>query len=200
MSTTRNPPTGGDGTVFWRLNTLRFGHVTREYRTDQETGSALVNVPIEAGAGEFTALVGCNGCRKSTLRNLAGATNCLTSGSVLLDNTDTSALDERRLTQIRRAKVRFSLQFFHPLPTLARVENVEHPLMLAGEADELIGNLDPAAADVVMALLNRTTKGRGATVLMATPGVEAAAVSDTVVCLGDGQIEEVKRQRDAVTP
>jgi ABC-type lipoprotein export system ATPase subunit len=60
-------------------------------------------------------------------------------------------------------------------------------------ADEPIGNLDTASADMVMQLLRRASAELGTTVLMATHSLEAAAVSDTIVRLRDGQIEEISR-------
>ena len=118
-----------------KLIILRFDHVTKEYRTDQETVSALVDISLEVASGEFIALVGRSGCGKTTLLNRAGAMDFPTSGSVLLGSINTSELDERKLTHLRRTKIGFVFQFFHLLPTLTGVENVELPLMLAGETN-----------------------------------------------------------------
>ena len=60
-------------------------------------------------------------------------------------------------------------------------------------ADEPIGNLDTTSADIVMQLLRRASAELGTTVLMATHSLEAAGVSDTIVRLRDGQIEEISR-------
>lgn len=60
-------------------------------------------------------------------------------------------------------------------------------------ADEPIGNLDTTSADNVMQLLRRASAELGTTVLMATHSLEAAAVSDTIVRLRDGQVEEISR-------
>ena len=225
------------------MSVLRFQNVTKQYRADRETVFALADVSLDAAEGEFVALVGRSGCGKTTVLNLAGAMDFPTSGKVLLDDTDTSSLDDRGLTRVRRAKVGFVFQFFHLLPTLTGVENVELPLMLAGEsngrdraieslrwvemesyadrlphqlsggqmqriaiaralvhrpkillADEPIGNLDTAAAEIVMTLLRRTADDRGTTILMATHSLEAASVTDTVVRLRDGHVEDVTRQ------
>jgi ABC-type lipoprotein export system ATPase subunit len=60
-------------------------------------------------------------------------------------------------------------------------------------ADEPIGNLDSASAGIVMQLLRRASSELATTILMATHSLEAAAVSDTIVRLRDGQIEEISR-------
>jgi len=62
-------------------------------------------------------------------------------------------------------------------------------------ADEPIGNLDSTSAEIVMKLLRRVADDFGAAVLMATHSLEAAEISDTIVHLRDGRIEEVRRKR-----
>jgi putative ABC transport system ATP-binding protein len=57
-----------------------------------------------------------------------------TSGTVWLDGTDTSTLDDTALARIRREKVGFIFQSFQLLPTLSVLENVELSMMLAGRA------------------------------------------------------------------
>ena len=60
-------------------------------------------------------------------------------------------------------------------------------------ADEPIGNLDETSADVIIKLLRRVARELGATILMATHSREAAQVTDSIVRLRDGRIEEVVR-------
>jgi putative ABC transport system ATP-binding protein len=60
-------------------------------------------------------------------------------------------------------------------------------------ADEPIGNLDSTSADVVMRLLRRIADELGAAILMATHSLEAAKITDTLVRLRDGRIEERRR-------
>ena len=55
-----------------------------------------------------------------------------TSGEVLVAGADTSKLNDRELTQLRRGKIGFVFQFFQLLPALTALENVELPLLLAG--------------------------------------------------------------------
>ncbi|HTR38808.1 MAG TPA: ABC transporter ATP-binding protein [Bryobacteraceae bacterium] len=58
-------------------------------------------------------------------------------------------------------------------------------------ADEPTGNLDTVTSDLIIGLLRRIASERGATVLMATHSLEAAGMSDTIVRLRDGRVEEV---------
>ena len=110
-------------------------NVSKEYRNEGVAVRAVDGVSLEIGAGSFVALVGRSGCGKSTLLNLAGAMDFPTSGEVRLDGVATSSLDDAGLTQLRREKVGFIFQSFQLLPTLTVVENVELPLLLAGEND-----------------------------------------------------------------
>ena len=105
--------------------------VTKVYQTGEAPAKALDDVSLVIHPGEFLALVGKSGCGKSTLLNLCGAMDFPTSGSVLIDGTDTAKLDDAALTRMRREKVGFIFQSFQLLHTLTALENVELPLMLA---------------------------------------------------------------------
>ncbi len=114
------------------MGILHLEHVSKDYVTEGSPVAALHDVNLEFQAGEFVALVGRSGCGKSTLLNLAAAMDFPTSGTVLLDGVNTSNLSDFALTQVRREKVGFIFQSFQLLPTLSVIENVELPLMLAG--------------------------------------------------------------------
>jgi ABC-type lipoprotein export system ATPase subunit len=116
------------------MGILRLEHVSKDYVTEGSPVAALHDVNLEFRAGEFVALVGRSGCGKSTLLNLAGAMDFPTSGAVWLDGVNTSALRDFALTKVRREKVGFVFQSFQLMPTLSVIENVELPLMLAGDA------------------------------------------------------------------
>jgi len=122
---------------FWEtenVGSLRLEHVSKDYVTEGNAVPALHDVSLEFRAGEFVVLVGRSGCGKSTLLNLAGAMDFPTSGTVWLDEMSTSTLSDGALTRVRREKVGFIFQSFQLLPTLSVIENVELPLMLAGQS------------------------------------------------------------------
>ncbi len=118
-----------------RTELLRLEEVTKTYITDGQCVHALNGVSLTAQAGEFLALVGRSGCGKSTMLNLAGAMDFPTSGRVLLDGVSTADLNEMGLTRLRREKVGFIFQSFQLLNTLSVIENVELPLLLAGQTN-----------------------------------------------------------------
>lgn len=113
---------------------LELRQVSKIYTGDGQKVEALRDVSLRFETGSITALVGRSGCGKSTLLNLAGAMDFPTSGEVLIDGRATSALGESELTAIRRKRIGFVFQFFQLLPTLTVLENVELPLLLAGQS------------------------------------------------------------------
>lgn len=112
---------------------LRFEQVVKEYVTEGAHVRALNGVTLDVVAGSFVALMGRSGCGKSTLLNLAGSMDFASSGRVLLDGVNTAGLTDTELTRLRREKVGFVFQSFQLLQTLSVVENIELPLLLAGE-------------------------------------------------------------------
>jgi ABC-type lipoprotein export system ATPase subunit len=108
---------------------LELRNVSKSYGDLQ----VLHDISLTAAKGTVTALLGRSGCGKTTLLNLAGAMDFPTQGDVLINGRATSRLRESELTQLRRRRIGFIFQFFQLLPTLSAVENVELPLLLAGE-------------------------------------------------------------------
>jgi ABC-type lipoprotein export system ATPase subunit len=111
---------------------LSLQEVGKDYLTDGQRVKALCGVTLEVQAGEFVALAGRSGCGKSTLLHLAGAMDFPSRGSVLIDGVPTSGLNDAEQTKLRREKVGLVFQSFQLLHTLTAVENVELPLLLAG--------------------------------------------------------------------
>lgn len=114
---------------------LTLDEVTKTYLSNGQHVDALNGVSLTVREGEFIALAGRSGCGKSTLLNLAGAMDFPTSGRVLLEGHSTSELNDYGLTRLRRQKVGFIFQSFQLLNTLTVLENVELPLLLAGETN-----------------------------------------------------------------
>lgn len=94
---------------------------------------ALDGVSVDFPAGRFTAIMGPSGSGKSTLMHCAAGLDTLTSGCAFIGDTDLSALDDRRLTLLRRQRIGFVFQAFNLVPTLTVAENITLPMDLAGE-------------------------------------------------------------------
>jgi len=134
---------------------LSFEAVVKDYHNDGEEVRALNDVSLRLNAGQFVAVVGRSGCGKSTLLNLAGAVDFPTRGHVLLDGVATDSLKEVQLTSLRREKVGFVFQSFQLLHTLSVIENVEVPLLLAGQRDPRPRAMDRLAAVGIAELAHR---------------------------------------------
>ena len=102
------------------------------YGTGQAEVRALDHATVDFEAKRFTAIMGPSGSGKSTLLHCLAGLDRLTSGQVFLGDVEVSALDEKKLTLLRREKIGFVFQFFNLLPTLTALENITLPLSLAG--------------------------------------------------------------------
>jgi putative ABC transport system ATP-binding protein len=91
----------------------------------------LDDISLDIPSGQFTILMGASGSGKSTLLNLIGAVDRPTRGRITIGDHETSAMDERHLTLLRRASIGYVFQFFNLIPTLNVFENIAFPLSLA---------------------------------------------------------------------
>ena len=86
-------------------------------------------------SGEFVAIVGPSGSGKSTLLGLLAGLDAPTSGSIIIDGVDITRLGEDALAALRGQKIGFVFQFFHLVPSLTAIENVQVPMEIAGRRD-----------------------------------------------------------------
>lgn len=94
---------------------------------------ALQGIDFEVQHGEFVAICGPSGCGKTTLLNLLSGLDNPSEGDVLIDGTNIQkALNDNKLTDLRRDKIGLIFQFYNLIPVLNAVENVELPLLLKG--------------------------------------------------------------------
>jgi putative ABC transport system ATP-binding protein len=83
-------------------------------------------------AGRVFAITGPSGSGKSTLLGLMAGLDAPSTGRVIIDGTDITALSADALARFRGARIGFVFQFFHLLPSLTAWENVRVPLEIAG--------------------------------------------------------------------
>jgi putative ABC transport system ATP-binding protein len=106
--------------------------VTKVYTLPRGSLTALDQVSMSIGAGDFVSIMGPSGSGKSTLLNIIGCLDTPTSGKVVIGDEDVSALTDEELTRIRRDKIGFVFQQFNLIQTLTAVENIAYPLRLKG--------------------------------------------------------------------
>lgn len=94
---------------------------------------ALRGVNFQVKRGEMVSIMGSSGSGKSTLLNLLGGLDKPSSGKVLLNNRDLGKMSSKELTNIRRYEIGFIFQTYNLLPVLSAIENVELPMIIAGQ-------------------------------------------------------------------
>ena len=104
---------------------ISFKDVTKTYHTGEVDTHALSGVDFEVKEGEFVVVVGASGAGKTTILNILGGMDTLTSGTVILDGEEVSSFSKKRLTTYRRHDVGFVFQFYNLVQNLTALENVE---------------------------------------------------------------------------
>ena len=94
----------------------------------------LKGIDLRVTEGEVVAIVGASGSGKSTLLGLMAGLDGATSGDVLLDGKNFSAMDEEQRAMLRGQLVGFVFQSFQLLPSLTALENVMLPIELKGDS------------------------------------------------------------------
>ena len=104
--------------------------LTRTYGTTTAPLHALQDVSLDVAPGEMLAVVGRSGSGKTTLLNLLGGLDRPDAGTVRVDGTEVTALDDQGLSTLRRDTVSYFYQTFGLIPALTAAENVGVPLRL----------------------------------------------------------------------
>ena len=118
---------------------LTLTNVCKQYRTGDVCVNALKDASFSLEDGEFAVVLGSSGAGKTTLLNLLGGMDSATSGQIILDGKDVTALNKKGLATYRRNDVGFVFQFYNLMPNLTALENVEIAVEIRKNA------LDPRA-------------------------------------------------------
>lgn len=99
------------------------------YYTDEIETTALNNVNLAIGEGEFVAIMGPSGCGKSTLLNIVGLLDNPSEGEFFFYDEEVSKYSERQRAELRKKNIGFVFQSFNLIDELTVYENVELPLI-----------------------------------------------------------------------
>lgn len=121
------------------------------------SGDAMLTIlhPLDLtiDSGRVAAITGPSGSGKSTLLGLIAGLDAPSTGRIVIDGADLTAMSEDRLAKFRGTHIGFVFQFFHLLPSLTARENVRVPLELAGVASP------GARADALLAEVGLQARG-----------------------------------------
>jgi putative ABC transport system ATP-binding protein len=106
--------------------------VVRRFGEGDTAVTALRGVSVEIERGALTAVMGPSGSGKSTLMHILAGLDKPSEGSVKVDGTEITTLDDDALTRLRRDHIGFVFQFFNLLPMLTARENILLPMAIAG--------------------------------------------------------------------
>lgn len=104
--------------------------VTKVFYRGKEPLTVLDKLNLDVPAGQFVALMGPSGSGKSTLLNLIAGLDRPSQGTVLVGNSNVSAMADGELAKWRAQNVGFIFQTYNLMPVLTATENVELPLLL----------------------------------------------------------------------
>src|SRR5699024_6838133 len=196
-------------------------------------------------SGELVVILGASGAGKTTVLNLLGGMDRVTSGQIFVEGHDITAYNQKQLTNYRRNKIGFVFQFYNLISNLNALENVEfaadvcddhldpnevmekvglehrlynfpsqlsggeqqrvsiaraiakNPLLLL--CDEPTGALDYETGKQVLELLTQINQQYQKTVVIITHNAAIAEISDRVIEMKSGQIEQTTINPDKKT-
>lgn len=104
---------------------VEFKDVRKTYLMGENEIHAADGVEFEIEQGEFVIIVGPSGAGKTTVLNMLGGMETVSSGQILFNGTDVARYGERELTYYRRDEIGFVFQFYNLVQNLTALENVE---------------------------------------------------------------------------
>jgi len=107
-------------------------NISKIYGKGDTEVRALQDVSISVKKGEFVLIVGSSGSGKSTLLNMIGLLDKPTNGKILIDGTETTTLNDGKISSFRNHKLGFIFQFSNLLSDLTVLENVMLPRQIQG--------------------------------------------------------------------
>lgn len=115
---------------------LKVKDLTKRYGVGESEVMALNHVSFSVDKGEFVAIVGASGSRKSTLMNMIGGVDVPTSSSVVVEDKEIAKMNESELAIFRRRNIGIIYQFYNLIPTLTAEENIMLPWLLDGRKED----------------------------------------------------------------
>lgn len=104
----------------------------KTYNTNGNDKNVLENVNLRVERGEFIILFGRSGCGKTTLLNIIGLIDTLTSGEYLIEGINAEKLGRKEAARYRNTLFGYIFQSFYLLPDLNAADNIQLPMRYKG--------------------------------------------------------------------
>ena len=104
---------------------IRFEHVKKIYKMGENEIEALAGINFSILKGQFVIICGASGAGKSTILNILGGMDQVTSGRIIVDGREVSRFKSKELIEYRRFDVGFVFQFYNLVQNLTAKENIE---------------------------------------------------------------------------
>ena len=115
---------------------LKLINVTKDYEVGDQVVHALRGINLSFRKSEFVAILGQSGCGKTTLMNIIGGLDRMTSGEILINGESTSKYTDKDWDDYRNRKIGFVFQNYNLIPHLTVLDNVELALTISGISKE----------------------------------------------------------------
>ena len=112
------------------MTIINIKNLTKRFPVGKGEFTALRDINLEFGKGEFAGFVGPSGSGKTTLLNIIGSLDIPSDGSALVMDKSISELSHKQSAQLRNKHIGFIFQTYNLLPVYTVYENVEFPLLL----------------------------------------------------------------------
>jgi D-methionine transport system ATP-binding protein len=113
---------------------IRIENVSKTYTSRRQTLTALSDINLTVAKGEIFGVIGRSGAGKSTLIRTLNLLERPSSGRVLVDGQDLTALAPGQLPAVRQ-RLGMVFQHFNLLNSKTVAQNIAFPLKLAGALD-----------------------------------------------------------------
>ena len=110
---------------------IDFKNVKKKYKMGEVEIEALSGVDFSVNKGEFVVVAGASGAGKSTILNILGGMDTVSSGQVIVDNNEISKYSQKELITYRRYDIGFVFQFYNLVQNLTARENVELAIQIS---------------------------------------------------------------------
>ena len=114
-------------------NYIEFKDVKKVYKMGEVEIEALSGVEFTINKGEFVIIAGASGAGKSTILNVLGGMDEVTSGKVIVDGKEIDKYSQKELITYRRFDIGFVFQFYNLVQNLTASENVELAVQICND-------------------------------------------------------------------